>query len=209
MSTPPTGPRLSDRLKHLQSAEAPLPGARFGIDDVIRGGRRRRRRRTVASVAAGIAVLALGAGLVVSRTGEGTGPVLPPAATPSSATASIAALPPVDLAEDTTVTYRQSGKEVTATRKDGPVATITLTSATYTSTGGHIVFDVDAARTVTVDTAMFLLYDIGGGENAPDSQPKLRLTTGRHTITLDYSGVGAEPGAVGWAAADGSAMWAR
>ncbi|UQU62586.1 hypothetical protein COUCH_26600 [Couchioplanes caeruleus] len=104
--------------------------------------------------------------------------------------------------------YVQRGATVTASKSGTAVATITLTTATYTSSGGHLTFAVDARRPVLIDTGMFILYDVDGNENSPEPSRTVTLATGRHTLELSYRGT-ARPEAVGWAPADGSAVWVR
>lgn len=96
---------------------------------------------------------------------------------------------------------------MTVTRKGELITTITLQSASYTATSGRVVFRFAAVRALTVDTALFVLYD-SAGENSANDETKLNLASGTHTVTLDFSGTG-KPQAVGWVAADGDATWPR
>ena len=185
MSQQPNRPNLSDRLKQLNDAEAPPTGPALSVDDVIRGGRRRQRRRNVAQgLAAVVAVAALGAGVALPHLrGDHDGPV-PPAVVPAS-TPATPALPVVNISDDHSVLYKQIGAKVTITRKDGPVAVITLTSAEYTDKSGHLVFSVTADRSIIVATDAFLLYSSDGGENSVEKPTTLHYAVGTHTLVLD------------------------
>jgi hypothetical protein len=208
MSQQPTNRGLSQRLKYLQHNEAPLTSPGFTLDDVVRGGRRRQRRRTTAQVAAAVvAVAALGTGIALPQL-RGDRHAAPPAVTATS-TAPRPVLPAINLAEDKSLTYKMSGKNVTVTRKGVPVTTITLQSASYTSTSGHIVFQFTAVRALTVDTNLFVLYDANGGENTANKPTKIHMDTGTHALTLDFRQTRGNPEAVGWAPSDGEAVWER
>ena len=209
MSQQPNRPELSGRLKQLRDAEAPLSRPAFGVDDVIRGGRRRQRRRTMAQgLTAVVAAAALGAGIALPQVrGDGDRPV-PPAVAPAS-TPSTPALPAVNLSEDPSVRYQQAGAKVTITRKDGPVAVITLTSAQYTDNSGHLVFRVTADRALTVNTDAFVLYSDDGGENSVEKAATLHYPVGTHTLVLDWKDTAGVPQAAGWSPANGSATWPR
>ncbi|UQU62584.1 hypothetical protein COUCH_26590 [Couchioplanes caeruleus] len=207
MSQQPTGTGLSDRLKQLQRQQEPLHQPAFGLDDVVRGGRRRRHRRTLAQAAAGIvAVAALATGIALPQLRSSTS--TPSAVPPATSAAPAPILPAVDLANDTHLTYAQNGKTVTITKNGSPVATMTLLSFSSTSTSGHVVISTEAARRLTVDTALFVLYDTYGNENSASHTKKLALDTGTHSIDLTFVQTG-NPEAVGWAPADGSATWVK
>ena len=208
MSQQPANRGLSERLKQLQHNTAPLNSPDFTLDDVVRGGRRRRQRRSIVQVAAvAVAVAALGTGIALPQLG-GDRDTAPPAVAATS-TAPTPVLPAINLAEDSSLKYKMSGTNVTVTRKGVPVTTITLQSASYTSTSGHIVFQFTAVRPLTVDTNLFVLYDANGGENTADNPAKVHLDTGTHALTLDFHQTRGNPQAVGWAPSDGGAVWER
>ena len=208
MSQQPTNRGLSNRLKQLQHNEAPLKSPAFTLDDVVRGGRRRQRRRATVRVAAAVvAVAALGTGIALPQL-RGDRDVTPPVVAATS-TAPKPVLPAINLAEDSSLKYKMSGKNVAVTRKGEPVTTITLQSASYTSTSGHIVFQFTAVRALTVDTNFFVLYDASGGENTANKPTKVHMDAGTHTLTLDFRQTNGNPEAVGWAPSDGEAVWAR
>ncbi len=208
MSSQPTGRSLSDQLKQLQYAEPPLDPSSFTLDDVVRGGRRRRQRRTAAQIAAAVvAVAALGTGIVLPRL-HGNGDDAPPVG-PTISTAP--ALPRVDLS-DGKLKFAKKGAVVTVSKNSTVVATLTLTSATYTDTSGHAVFSVDAKQPVLLDTHLFVLYDADGGENTADSPSNMTLPTGKTTLTLDFRDTHDKPEAIGWApqpGESGQALWER
>ncbi|MGW4942007.1 hypothetical protein ACWEOZ_10510 [Actinoplanes sp. NPDC004185] len=207
MSQQPTGTSLSDRLKQLHNQHEPPHPPAFGLDDVVRGGRRRRHRRTLAQATAGIvavAALATGIALPQLRAEPNTPGVVPPATRATSAPA----LPAVDLANDAHLTYTKSGETVTVTKNGTPVATMTRLSFSSTKTSGQAVITIEAARRLTVDTALFVLYDAAGNENSPSQTKKLALDAGKHSITLIFTQTG-KPEAVGWAPSNGSAVWEK
>jgi hypothetical protein len=199
------GNGLSEHLKRLQAAEAVLPPAPFGIDDVIRGGRRRRQHRSVAIAAAGLAAVAgLGVAVVLNPVKREALP-LPPAMTAPAPTAS-----PVNLSE-AGVSFRQSGPTVTVSRNGATVGTVTLTAATYTSSSGRVVLSITTRVSLALATDRFVLYDSSGGENSPQSRRVLRLNPGTHELTLEFVDTG-QPEAVGWVPQDGegaTAVWPR
>jgi hypothetical protein len=207
MSQQPTGTGLSDRLKQLQRQQEPLHQPAFGLDDVVRGGRRRRQRRTLAQTAAGIvAVAALATGIALPQLRASSN--LPTAVPPATSAAPAPVLPAVDLANDPHMSYSETGKTVTVTKNGNPVAAMTLSSFSSTKTSGHVVISIEAVRRLTVDTALFVLYDADGNENSPSQTKKLSLDAGKHSITLTFTQTG-DPEAVGWAPSDGSAVWEK
>ncbi len=126
----------------------------------------------------------------------------------------IATVAPLDLAglavtAGSGVTYVKNGATVTAMRDGAVVATMTLVTANYSATGGDVVVAVDAARPVVIDPQMFTVYDTTGGENSPSETAAVTVEGGRREMTLTYRDTAGRPEAFGWAAADGSAVWAR
>lgn len=208
MSHPPTRPGLSGRLKSLSSDETLSP-AGFDLDDVVRGGRRRRRRRTVAQVsAAAVAVVALSAGIALPQLGRGDGgtPFVPATAPPAS---SAPALPGIDLGTDLDVTYKQAGRTVTLSRKGTELGTMTLLSADYGATSAHVVFAFAVSRELIVERGLFILWDGASGENSASDTTKLTLPPGSHTVALDFRDLRSAGEAVGWAPANGDAVWPK
>jgi antitoxin (DNA-binding transcriptional repressor) of toxin-antitoxin stability system len=130
------------------------------------------------------------------------------AAVTKAPTAAVGQAAPLDLA-NANVKYAKKGATVTIAKQGAVVATITLQSATYTATGGRVVFTVDAKRPIVVNRDMFILWDANGAENAATRTTNVTYATGRHKLQLDFTGTTGRPEAVGWAPSDGEAVWAR
>ncbi|MGW4942009.1 hypothetical protein ACWEOZ_10520 [Actinoplanes sp. NPDC004185] len=164
--------------------------------------------KLITTSAVALAAAGLVTGIVTTAVGASATVAEPTAFTSAAATAAVThQQSSLDLAT-ARLAYVQRGATVTASKNGTAVATITLTAARYTDTGGHLMFTVDARRPILIDTGMFIVYDARGNENSPEASRAVKLATGRHTLKLTYRDT-ARPEAVGWAPADGSAVWVR
>jgi hypothetical protein len=165
-------------------------------------------RPVLALAAVGVFTMVAASGCGSATTPNAAEAAEAPKTKPVSAVAPAAS---VDLS-DGKLKFAQKGAAVTVSKNGTVVATLTLTSATYTNTSGHAVFSMDAKQPVLIDTNLFILYDADGGENTADSPRKMTLPTGKTTLTLNFSGTHNKPEAIGWApqaGESGQAVWAR
>ncbi|MGW4946885.1 IS6 family transposase [Actinoplanes sp. NPDC004185] len=98
------------------------------------------------------------------------------------------------------------------TRRSTPVATVTLASTTWSAHSATAVLEVTATRPITVDPAMFILYDAEGWENEAEQSKPVRFGAGTAALTLTFTGTPARPEALGWVAqpdGDAVAVWER
>jgi hypothetical protein len=160
-------------------------------------------RPALALAAVGVFTTVVTAGCAPAATTDSAGAK----AKPVSLAAQVA---PIDLSDER-LTFVQKGATVTVSKKGTMVATVTLTSATYTATSARAVFSVDAKQPVLLDPRGFLVYDADGGENAGQwhSPRNSTLPAGRHELIVDFLDIHAKSQAIGWAQANGEAVWER
>jgi hypothetical protein len=193
-------PQLSDHLRRLEQAQHSLPPAPFDLDDIVRGGRRRHRRRVaLQATAAGAAVAAVTTFIVAGPFGGPSSRPAPdlPAAPAPVVTSAPAPAPPVD-AENSRVRYTQRGASVTASLDGTTIATIGVTSWSWSGDSGSVTLTVTATRPMTLAPGGFSVDGAEGyNENTATETRRLGVATGGQRLTLHFTGKGT-PSGLSW-----------
>jgi hypothetical protein len=184
--------RLSERLKQLDDAQYSGEPWSFDLGAVISSGRRRRRRRAVVGVVGAVGTMAaavvMAANIVLPGSLQET--VRPDADPPPAVV--------VD-SRQRGMSYVQSENNVTAYHDGDVVATLTLSSVTYTSNGGRLLLTVAADQDFRFSASDFIWENEEGTDRGPVDSSQVVQVAGQRTqsVVIDFQQSG--KGTVFWA----------